>query len=63
MSELIIIPANTAIPKDIRAAAPAPVAITSGKVPKMNASEVIRIGRKRNLPPSRAALSMLSPAA
>ena len=47
----------------MRAAAPAPVAITSGNVPKINASEVIRIGRKRVRPPSSAARSILSPAA
>ena len=30
----------------MRAAAPAPVAVTSGTTPRMKANEVIRIGRK-----------------
>lgn len=55
--EVMSIPANTAIPKEIRLAAPAPVEITKGSVPKMNAKEVIRMGRKRTRPPSRAASS------
>ena len=63
MNELIIIPANTAIPNDIREAAPAPVAITNGKVPRINANEVMRIGRKRVRPPSSAASSIPFPAA
>src|SRR3954468_5670529 len=40
-------PANTVVPIACRLAAPAPLAITSGKTPKMNAKDVIRIGRNR----------------
>ena len=40
-------PVNTVMPIDLRALAPAPVAITSGTTPRMKANEVIRIGRKR----------------
>src|SRR3954451_10821347 len=39
-----IIPLNTAVPRARRAAAPAPVAMTSGTTPRMNANDVIRIG-------------------
>ena len=39
-----IIPVKTAIPIDLRALAPAPVASTSGKTPRMKANDVIRIG-------------------
>ena len=42
-----IMPLNTQMPSETRAAAPAPVAVTSGTTPRMNANEVIRIGRKR----------------
>src|SRR5262249_14536489 len=42
-----IIPAKTAVPSDCRISAPAPTAIVSGSTPKMNASDVIRIGRIR----------------
>src|SRR5207244_3617535 len=41
-------PANTAVPSECRISAPAPVAMTSGKTPKMNANEVIRMGRRRS---------------
>ena len=37
-------PANTAMPMLMRAAAPAPLAITSGTTPRMNAKAVIMIG-------------------
>ena len=40
-------PLNTAMPIDLRALAPAPVARTSGSTPKMKAKEVMRMGRKR----------------
>ena len=40
-------PENTVMPIDLRALAPAPVAITSGTTPRMKANDVIRIGRKR----------------
>src|SRR5215213_9672685 len=42
-----IMPVNTVMPIDLRALAPAPVAITSGTTERMKAIEVIRIGRKR----------------
>ena len=40
-------PLNTAMPSAWRISAPAPVARTSGTTPRMNANEVIRIGRNR----------------
>ena len=52
-------PANTAVPSDWRISAPAPVATTSGATPRMNANDVIRIGRSR----VRAARTAASPAA
>ena len=48
-------PLNTAMPIDLRALAPAPVATTSGATPRMNANDVIRIGRKRARAASTAA--------
>ena len=42
-----VIPATTVIPMDTRAPAPAPLEIASGIQPKMNAKDVIKIGRKR----------------
>ena len=48
-------PANTASPSARRISAPAPSAITSGTTPKMNANEVIRIGRSRSRTASTAA--------
>ena len=41
-------PPMTPVPVEWRAPAPAPVEIASGSTPRMNASEVIRIGRKRS---------------
>ena len=41
-------PLNTAVPSDRRISAPAPAATTSGTTPRMNANEVIRIGRSRS---------------
>ncbi len=41
-------PPTTAVPIAIRLAAPAPVAIASGKVPNTKAIEVIRMGRSRS---------------
>ena len=51
---LIAIPNTTAAPKDIRLAAPAPVAKSKGMTPNTKANEVIRIGRKRTCPASKA---------
>ena len=48
-------PLNTVMPIDLRALAPAPVAITSGATPRMKANEVIRIGRNRARAASTAA--------
>ena len=42
-----IIPPNTVVPTEILPARPAPVASTKWHHPKINASEVIRMGRKR----------------
>src|SRR5665213_1949757 len=42
-----IIPPNTAVPSELRAPLPAPVAKTSGVTPRTNAIEVMRIGRSR----------------
>ena len=61
--EVINIPAKTAIPNEIRLAAPAPVDMTNGKTPRIKANEVMRIGRKRTLPASRAASAIGFPAA
>src|ERR1700742_3018676 len=47
----------TVEPSTRRATAPEPVANQSGKQPKMNANDVIRMGRSRNRAPSSAASS------
>jgi hypothetical protein len=49
------IPPITVVPMICRATDPAPEAVHSGTVPRMNANEVIRIGRKRSRAPSSAA--------
>ena len=54
-------PLNTVMPMDWRAAAPAPLATTRGTTPRMNANEVMRIGRKRRREPSSAASIIPSP--
>lgn len=61
-SDVINIPAKTAIPNEIRLAAPAPVETTSGKTPRIKANEVIRIGRRRTFPASMAASEIGFPA-
>ena len=43
----MIIPPNTVVPTECRPFSPAPVATTSGTTPRINASEVIKIGRNR----------------
>ena len=48
-------PPKTAVPNDRQDAPPAPVAISNGVTPRMNANEVIRIGRKRSRAASNAA--------
>ena len=45
----------TPVPVECRAPAPAPVEIASGVTPRMNASDVIRIGRNRSRDASIAA--------
>ena len=57
------IPPETAVPTEFRASRPAPLANTSGRTPRMNASEVIRIGRSRSLEASIAASTTPSPRA
>ena len=54
-------PKKTAIPIDVRAEAPAPVASTSGRTPRMKANDVMRIGRNLSRAPSTAASTMLHP--
>ena len=54
-------PLETAMPIDRRALAPAPLASTSGSTPRMNANEVIRIGRKRSRAASTAASRISRP--
>ena len=51
----VVIPATTVIPIDVRAPEPAPVEIANGNTPRMNAKDVIKIGRKRILAASIAA--------
>ena len=55
------IPPATAVPTEFRAAAPAPVASASGKTPRMNANDVIRIGLSRMRADSTAASTIDSP--
>src|ERR1051325_2528152 len=54
-------PPRTRVPADRRAPAPAPVEKASGITPRMKASEVMRIGRKRSLAASTAAAEADSP--
>src|SRR5258708_3127663 len=54
-------PAKTAVPSVRRISAPAPWAITSGKTPRTNANEVMRIGRSRTRAASTAASSREAP--
>ena len=48
-------PANTPVPIEWRLAAPAPLASISGSTPRMNANDVMRIGRSRSRAASTAA--------
>ena len=50
------------MPIECRLAAPAPEATTSGSEPRMNANDVIKIGRKRSRAASRAASRISTPA-
>ena len=55
-------PPSTTVPIERRLCAPAPVAMTSGRMPRMNAKLVIRIGRSRSFDAFTAASSTDSPA-
>ena len=55
-------PPATAVPTELRDAAPAPVANASGNTPRMNANDVIRIGRRRMRADSIAASTIDRPA-
>ena len=44
-----IMPAMTAVPMAFWLPEPAPVLMASGKTPRMNASEVMMMGRRRSL--------------
>ena len=55
------IPPTAVVPMVRFPIAPGPVATTNGRRPAMKAKEVIRIGRKRNFPPSMAASWRLRP--
>jgi hypothetical protein len=56
-------PPITPVPAETRAPAPAPVDSASGSTPRMKASEVIRIGRKRRRAASTAAAEADRPSA
>src|SRR5439155_484262 len=55
------IPKNTPVPIECRLAAPAPLDVSNGATPSMKANDVIRIGRSRSRPASRAASLMERP--
>src|SRR5262249_28293845 len=57
------IPLPTAMPRERRALAPAPLASTSGSTPRMKVKEVIMIGRKRTWEAAMVASRILLPAA
>jgi len=61
MKEAKIMPPNTGVPTLRRASCEAPTAITSGRSPRMKASDVIITGRKRRRAPSVAASSNGTP--
>ena len=54
-------PAKTAVPSVRRISAPAPWAITNGNTPRMNAKDVITIGRSRTRAASTAASKIEAP--
>ena len=54
-------PPATVVPMELRPAAPAPVAKARGRTPRMNARDVIRIGRRRIRADSTAASTMERP--
>ena len=57
------IPPITPVPMEWRLAEPAPELMASGTQPRMNASEVITMGRKRSLAASSAESKMPLPSA
>ena len=58
---LKVIPPTTALPMDTREPAPGPVAIARGRQPRINANEVIRIGRRRRWAALMAAVTTSCP--
>ena len=56
-----IMPPATAVPTELRAAAPAPLASASGSTPRMKANDVIRMGRSRMRADSTAASTIDNP--
>ncbi len=54
-------PVTTTVPRIRRDAAPDPVATHSGTHPRMNANDVMRIGRSLSFAPSSAASTRLIP--
>ena len=54
-------PPATDVPTELRAPAPAPVATASGSTPRMNANDVMRIGRSRMRAASTAASTIDMP--
>ena len=56
-----IMPPITVVAMDCHAAAPAPVENAGGSTPRMNAKEVVNIGRKRKRVASRAAVKRVKP--
>ena len=61
MSVAASMPPKTVVPRMRRDAAPEPVAMQSGTTPRMKASAVIRIGRRRRRAPARAASAIEAP--
>jgi hypothetical protein len=62
-SVALSIPPATPVPTALRLAAPAPVAITSGTMPRMKASDVMMIGRSRSWTAFNVASMVLLPLA
>ena len=54
-------PPITPVPMAFRAAAPAPLAVASGRTPRIKVYAVIRMGRRRSRAASIAASAMLRP--
>ena len=54
-------PHSTVMPMDTREAAPAPEAVTNGTTPRINAKDVMMMGRRRSLAAPTAAVIASSP--